>query len=259
MSRGQGAVGAFRAELRKLWTVRTTLVLTLVGFGLVVLSSSVGLFSSIMGEAFTGTDEQVGDAIAQIGGSAMIVLIVALLAMTTEFRHGTIGRTLQITPSRTRMLAAKLAAGAAYALAYFVASLVLVVLLLMAAAAYHGVGLDPGPATVTALWQGPVGLVLNAVLGVAVGALIRSQVVAVSLTLVWLFVVENLFAALWPAVGRWLPFQALSSLFISRDALPAAPESGVALLEPAVALAVFLGYVLAASLAAVVLLRTRDV
>jgi ABC-2 type transport system permease protein len=252
-------LNAFRAELRKLRTVRTTLVLTLIGWGVVVLSTSAGLFSSLAGPGFSGTDGQVSESIGQIGGSSMIVLIVALLTMTTEFRHGTIGRTLQITPSRTRMLAAKMSAGITYALAYFVSSLLLVAILVAIASVVRDASVTLGPETLTALWHGPVGLILNAVLGVAVGALVRSQVVAITLTLVWLFVIENLFAALLPQVGRWLPFQALNSLFIAQEEIPAAPEAGVTLLEPPAALATFLTYVLVASAAAVVLMRTRDV
>jgi ABC-2 type transport system permease protein len=249
----------YLAELRKLRTVRTTWVLTGIGWALVVLTSATALFSEALGPAFTGADQDIADAIAQIGGNAIIVLVVALLAMTTEFRHGTIGRTLQITPSRSRVLVAKLAAGVTYALAFFVTGLVIVVLLVGVAGLTRDVALAPGAATVRALWQGPVGLGLNAMLGVAVGALIRSQVVAITVTLVWLFVVENLVAALRPSIGRWLPFQALSSLFIPRDALPAGADAGVTLLDPPVALAAFLGYVAAAAVAAGVLLRTRDV
>lgn len=247
------------AELRKWWTVRTTWVLTLLGWALVALTTAAGLFSELAGTPFTGSDPEVAQAVGQIGANAMIVLVVALLAMTTEFRHGTIGRTFQITPSRTRVLAAKLTAGVVYALAFFLTSLVVVAALVLLAAAVHGGGVAVGGETATALWQGPLGLALNAVLGVAVGALIRSQVVAITLTLVWLFIVENLVTALRPAVGRWLPFQALNALFLPQEALQAAPEGAVLPLAPASALAAFLAYVAVATAAAAVLLRTRDV
>lgn len=247
---------AFRSELRKIRTVRATWILTLIGLLLVGLGGGATLFSSLSGVRFSGADGEIAQAIDQVGGSAMIVLIVALMSMTTEFRHGTIGRTLQITPSRTRMLAAKLAGGAAYALLFFVLGLVVITALLLLAVVLRDVSLDPGSDTVTALWQGPVGLVLNAIFGIAIGALIRSQAVAITVTLIWLFVVENLLSALVPAVARWLPFRALSSLFIPAEM---AAQSGGMLLAPLVALAVFLGYVAVASAAAVVLMKVRDV
>jgi ABC-2 type transport system permease protein len=252
-------VNALRGELRKLWTVRTTWIITALGWGLVALTTATALFTTLITERFGGTDAEVAAAVEQLGSTAIIVLIVALLAMTTEFRHGTIGRTLQIVPSRTRVLLAKLGAGAAYALTYFVTSLAIVGVLLGLASVVYGVSLSVGTLTVAALWQAPVALLLNAVLGVAVGALLRSQVVAITVALLWFFVAENIIATLLPAAGRWLPFQALNSLFIGEEARQAALDAGVALLSTPAALSLFLAYVAAASIAAVTLMRTRDV
>jgi ABC-2 type transport system permease protein len=252
-------MNAFRAEVRKLLTVKTTWVITAFGWGLVVLVTSAAVFSTLIGEPFAGTDPEIAAAVEQLGSTAIIVLIVALLAMTTEFRYGTIGRTLQIVPSRTRVLVAKLAAGVVYALAYYLTSLALVGALLALGSAVHGLSLSAGALTVAALWQAPVALVLNAVLGVAVGALLRSQVVAITAVLLWFFVAENIIATLLPAAGRWLPFQALNSLFLGEETRQAAAEAGAQLLSSPAALGVFLAYVAAAGIAAVTLLRTRDV
>jgi ABC-2 type transport system permease protein len=247
------------AEVRKLWTVRTTWVLTAIGLGLVVLTTSTLVFSELVVGPFTGSEAQVAAAVDQIGSNAIIVLVVALLAITTEFRHGTIGRTLQLTPSRAAVLVAKLGVGVVYAVAFFAVSLVLVGGLLLVGAGVEGTSLRFGGEVGRSLWQGAVGLSLNAMFGVAVGALIRSQVVAITVVLVWLFVVENLFAALWPDIGRWLPFQALGALFLSDEVLVNVPEGFTSPLEPAIALATFLAYVLLATVTAGVLLRHRDV
>jgi ABC-2 type transport system permease protein len=247
------------AEVRKLWTVRTTWVLTLLGLGLVALTTGTLVFSTLVVGPFTGAESQVAAAVDQIGSNAIFVLVVALLAMTTEFRHGTIGRTLQLTPSRSAVLTSKLGVGVVYAFAFFAVSLVVVAVLLLLGTVTEGASLEVGGLVGRAVWQGLVGLALNAMLGVAVGALIRSQVVAITLVLVWLFVVENLFAALWPGLGRWLPFQALNALFLSEDVLTNAPEGMATPLEPSVALAVFLAYVLVATVTAGSLLRVRDV
>jgi hypothetical protein len=72
---------------------------------------------------------------------------------------------------------------------------------------------------------------------------------------VWLCVVENLVTALRPEIGRWLPLQAVNSLFIPGDPLAATPDGTVLPLEPALVLTAFLGYAAAATVAAVVLLR----
>jgi ABC-2 type transport system permease protein len=251
--------GLIAAEIRKLRTVRTTWVLTLIGLALVVLSSSVFVFAEELSGPFGGTDAEVGATVDQIGSNAVIILIVAILVVTTEFRHGTIGRTLQLTPSRTRVLAAKTVTGAIYAVAFFLAGVVVVAAVVAIGAAVKDVPVEVGSATYTALWQGPVGLALNATFGVAIGALLRSQVVTITLTLVWLFVAEQLVTGLLPTVGRWLPFQALNALFLSDEVLANIPEGQMMPLEPTLALPVFLAYVAVAVVAAGVLLRTRDV
>jgi ABC-2 type transport system permease protein len=247
------------AEVRKLRTVRTTWILTVLGLVLVALTTGTLVFSDLVVGPFTGSSAQVAAAVDQIGSNAIIVLVVGLLAMTTEFRHGTIGRTLQLTPSRTRVLVSKLSIGVVYAVAFFVASLVVVAVMLAIAAVTQDVSLQVGGEVGTALWQGLVGLSLNGIFGVAVGALIRSQVVAITLLLVWLFVVENLFAALWPEIARWLPFQALNALFLSEEVLANVPDGMAAPLEPTLALTVFLAYVLVAAGTAGTLMRVRDV
>jgi ABC-2 type transport system permease protein len=251
--------GIVAAEARKLWTIRTSWVLTAVGLGFVGLQVGFYVFEDQFTGVFTGTEAQVAAAIDQIASGSFMVLVVAVLAITNEFRHGTVGRSLQLTPSRTRLLAGKLAIAALYGLAFFVAGLVLVGVLLALAAPRAAVSLASGPAVVTALWHGPVALVLTGVLGVAVGALIRSQVVAVTVSLVWIFVVENLFTGLAPAIARWLPFQALQAVFLSDELLAGMPEGRPSPLEPAVALTVYLAYVVVFAVAAGVLLRSRDV
>lgn len=247
------------AEIRKLRTVRTTWVLTALGWALVILSSTVFLFVEEVSGPFGGTDGEVAAAVDQIGSNSVIILIVAILLVTTEFRHGTIGRTLQLTPSRTRVLTSKMATGTLYAVAFFVTSLAIVAVVVAVTAAIRNVPLEVGPETLMALWQGPVGLGLTALLGVAVGALLRSQVVTITVTLVWLFIAENLVNGLLPSVGRWLPFQALNALFLSDEMLSGMPEGRMLPLDPPVALVTFLAYVLVAVVAAGILLRTRDV
>lgn len=249
-------MGLIVAEIRKLTTMRTTWVVTLLGIVLVAVSATFAVFLDLFGGAFTGTDEQVALVIGQIVGNSAIVLVVAILAVTTEFRHGTIGRTLQLVPSRTRVLAAKLVAGVGYAIAFFAAGMVVVALFVLLGADE----LQVGSAALDALWQGATALVLTAILGSAVGALLRSQVVAVIVALVWVFAIEPPLAFFLPRVGRWLPFQLLSALSTTEE-MTAGPD-GMAMAQPveaAVALPLFFGYVAVATIAAGLLMRYRDV
>jgi len=251
--------GLLRSEMRKLTTGRILLVLTLVGLGLTAAGASFGLFATDLTGPFTGSTRQVADAIAAVGSTAVIALIVGILSVTTEFRHQTIGRTLQIAPSRTRVLVAKLVASVAYALVLVVLTLAVTAVMLVIAAGVNGVSLEWGPEATRALWQAPIGFALNAMLGVAVGALLRSQVVALTVTLVWLFVVETLVFFLAPSIARFLPFAALEALFV--DSASDVIDMGVtyAPLDPGVALIVFLSYVVVACVAAGVHLTRGDV
>lgn len=243
------------AEIRKLTSVRTTWIITLVGLLFVAMTAGLFVFAEEAFGPYEGTDGQLAAVVDQIGGMSVIVLVVGLLAMTTEFRHGTIGRTLQLTPSRTTVLSAKVVVGMAYGVVFFALGLLIVGVLVTIA----GEGFAFGEETVASLWQGPVGLALTAMFGVALGALLRNQVVAITVTLIYLFVGETLVNQFRPEVARWMPFQALNALFLSDEALASAPEGMVTPLEPLVGLAVFLGYVLVFSVAAVVLMRKRDV
>jgi ABC-2 type transport system permease protein len=252
-------MGLFNAELRKLRTVWTTWILTFVGWVFVAFSAGFYTLESEISGAFTGTVDQVAAAIDQVGGNSVFVLVVALMLVTTEFRHGTIGRTLQLTPSRTRVLVAKGLAGAGYAAAFFVTSLVVVALFVGLRLAVADVSLQFGEPVWTAMWQGAAALVLTALFGVAIGALIRGQVVAITLSLVWIFVLEQMINAFWPEIGRWLPFQALNAIFLSDEVMATVPAGMIQPLEAGVALPLFLGYVLVAATAAAILMRVRDV
>jgi ABC-2 type transport system permease protein len=253
--------GLLRSELRKLTAGRTVLVLTFFGLVLTAASASFGLFATELTGPFTGSVRDVADAVAAVGGAAVIALVVGILSVTTEFRHGTIGRTLQIAPSRARVLVAKLVAGVGYSVVLVTLSLAVVAAMLAGATAVNDVGLTWGTEATRTLWQAPVGFALNAMLGVAIGALLRSQVVAITVTLVWMFVVESLVFFLLPSVARFLPFTALEALF--PDTSGAAVEAGMGIafvpLDQGAALAVFLGYVVAACIAAGVHLTRGDV
>ena len=243
------------AEVRKLTTVWTTAILTLVGIALAGVGGAFFVFESEFSGEFLGQDAQIAAVIDQVGGVAIIAMVVGLLSVTTEFRHQTIGRTFQLVPSRTRVVVTKMLVGAVYGLVFFALGL----LPLLGVLLVSGSELDMGELTRSALWQGPVGLALMTVFGVALGALLRSQVVAVALALVHFFIVESLFVQFLPEVGRWLPFQALNALFTSEETSAMAGEMAPLVLEPLTGLAVFLGYVALAAAAAVVLMRTRDV
>jgi hypothetical protein len=98
-------------------------------------------------------------------------------------------------------------------------------------------------------------LAATAAIGVAVGALVRHQIVAVVGVLVWMTVVQQIVVTELPRVGRWLPGGATLSVLQQGQATGLDGE----LLPPAVGGLILLGYVVVAILLAVSVTRQRDV
>ncbi|MGW3471387.1 hypothetical protein ACWDKQ_23680 [Saccharopolyspora sp. NPDC000995] len=149
----------------------------------------------------------------------MVVLVLAALSITTEYRFGTIRATFQAVPNRTTALLAKTVVVA------------MVALIIGEVAAFGSWGVAKLLATGSDLafataddWRhvAGVGLVfaISAVLAVAVGALLRQTAGAVALLLLWPLLVESL-VGLIPKVGgdvrKWMPFNAADH-FISGTA-----------------------------------------
>jgi hypothetical protein len=100
-----------RSELFKLRTTRTTLILAL-GMVAIVLAATLG-----QGLATDASDlgrESTQRGFFATGGLGLIfAALVGIMAVTGEFRHGTIRPTLVFSPRRERVLAAKVAVAAA--------------------------------------------------------------------------------------------------------------------------------------------------
>ena len=97
-------------------------------------------------------------------------------------------------------------------------------------------------------------MALYGVMGLAVGALLRNQIVAVVVTLIWLTAVEHLLIGELPQVGRWTSGGAANGLLqlgstVSTDGTLDAPIGGLLLI----------GYTAAAVALALVVVPRRDV
>jgi ABC-2 type transport system permease protein len=245
---------AFASELLKLRTTRTFYALVLSAVLLTVALSvlAASLSSWRPGETAPGED-LVGLAFF---GQAF-ALVLGLLSVTTEFRHGTIAPTLLAVPARSRLIAAKVAA---HLLAGFVLGLAAVLLDLLAVEAILGVrGIDSGTSPGEALrWS--LGLAAGAALlagvGVGVGTIVRNQVGALVGGFAWLFVAEPLLSAV-PKVGDGFARFGLGGLSDGLDGFSG--DGGIDLLPQIPAGLVLAGYVALAAVVGATLLRRRDV
>ncbi|MHA7134762.1 hypothetical protein [Oerskovia turbata] len=130
------------------------------------------------------------------GVSVICLLLLGVLAVTTDFRTGGIVPTALVVPSRLRVLGGKAGAVATVALVIGAGLAVLTALgLFVGVASTPGAQLQIDAADVLGVWgRGLLVLVLFAWLGLGIGTLIRGQVAAI-LVVVGLVLVEPMVQA----------------------------------------------------------------
>ena len=233
-----------RAELLKQRTTRTTLGMLAAVLGLVIAAIAVHAFGLPVHSVGSGSNQlgifiDVGENLGSI-----FAALVGAIAITGEIRHGTIRPTLLGTPQRGRVVGAKavtalvlgvvfgaLATGAAAGAGTLFLS-IRNVPLHVAAGDY--VLLVAGGATAAALW---------AVIGLGVGAIVRSQVPTVVGLLVWVLFVENILVGSVPNVGKFAPGALGRAIAGASNGTVSAPAIGLALLALYAVASVTLGWV----------------
>lgn len=185
--------------------------------------------------------------------STVMAVITGTLMFTSEVQHGTLATAITAQPARWVTVAAKTAIAAGFGLAIGVAGMI--------AGVSGGVlgGLDAGDTSgmrATAGW----GLMLTsvaAVFGLGIGMIVKHSAAAISMTLVWTFVIENLFRGFAPpTVWRYLPFNPANGL-LSIETTSDPEALAVALTRVQDAL-LFSSYTVAALIIGTVLLYRRD-
>jgi ABC-2 type transport system permease protein len=198
-----------RAELLKLVTTRLLLWLGLlvVGFEVLVIALHVGNDSL---ESLAQPSSQ-RDAVSIAAVSALVALILGIVASAGEYTHATISHTLLVAPVRTRVAAAKLGAaalaGALLALASAVFAWAFAALLL--AARSVPVHLFAG-ATLRLVLGMTLAAAITGALGVGFGLLLRRQTAAIVVVLLWLLVGEPLIAI--AGAERYAPGHVIASV-----------------------------------------------
>ena len=177
------------SELLKLRTTRT--FYALMG-GAVALIVIIAVLGAALG-TFKNTGTPGRDLLAVAGLAPLFALVIGVIGVTAEFRHGTITPSLLVEPVRTWLMAAKLAA-------QLIVGLVLGLFCYgVCAGIVAGVlssrGIATGMSTsdwIGAVIGGAVATMLYAAFGLGVGALLRNQTGAIVVVLAWVFVIENL-------------------------------------------------------------------
>jgi ABC-2 type transport system permease protein len=245
-----------RAEWTKLFTTRVWIGL-LVGACVMVAGFTV-LLTAFAGNPESGlppvgTEIYEQLAFATAANVVVLFLILGIIGMTQEYRHRTATPTFLTTPRRGRVVIAKLLAYALAAVPLALLVLAVNVLVVYVHAGARGASPELTGDNLRVLASSGLALVVYAVIGVGIGALLRNQVGAIVGALVYLFVVEPIIRQI-PATApayRWMPGGALEALTATFD--------GPDLLEPWQGGLLLLGYGLVAALLGTVLAVRRDV
>ena len=129
-------------------------------------------------------------AAASSGG--VLMLVIGILMIAGEFRHNTITSTFLVTPDRKRVVGAKLAASAIVGVAIgIVASLLTLAIALPWLSRASSISARTARDILVVLAGGIAATAIGGLDGSRLGALMTNQTVAVTATLVWVFVVER--------------------------------------------------------------------
>jgi ABC-2 type transport system permease protein len=182
---------ALSSELLKLRTTRTFYALVGSAMGLVLLIVGIAAAAA----TFSSTDLNPGRDLLTIASlTSLFGIVLGILAVGSEFRHGTITPTLLVIPDRRRLMVAKL-------IVHFFAGLLFGLLTFLLAwgvmaAIFSARGIDTGlggGGDARAMLIGmALATALYAAFGVGIGAVVRNQVGAIVGTLAYIFVVETL-------------------------------------------------------------------
>jgi ABC-2 type transport system permease protein len=247
-----------RAELLKLRSTRTAL-------GLFITILVVTLVPLILLMALLPEDWLANDGVSGFLGTAsalvpLVLLVFGVLGMTNEYRHGTITYSYLVTPRRWQVMVMKLVIYALVGMVTMLVAVVLVYLVIRIGSAVRGLEIDPtGGSTLGDYARQIVVAGLITTFGVALGALIRAQIITVAGVLIWALFVENLIYLLKPAVGNWLPFvvfNQVSAVQMPGDGVNAITNTGLSRPE---AFLVSIAYIAIVSVAAVFISLRRDV
>jgi ABC-2 type transport system permease protein len=249
-----------RAEWTKLFTTR-------VWIGLVLGACAIaGGFAALL-TGFAGVTQNGQQGIPPVGSpqfeqaafavstnGTVLLLILGIIGMTQEYRHRTATPTFLTTPRRGRVVIGKLIAYGLVAIPLSLAVLAVDVLVVEIYAGARGAAPSLTGDNLRVLLGAWAALVIYAVIGVGVGALLRNQVGAIVGALVYIFVIEGIIIRAIPAIApafKWLPGGALQAM--------TATLNSTDLLEPWQGALLLLGYGLAFALLGTFLAVRRDV
>jgi ABC-type transport system involved in multi-copper enzyme maturation permease subunit len=253
-------IGLVRAEWTKLFTTRVWI--GLLAGAVLLVGGFTALFTGLAGVTDRNGQQGVPPvsdpqfqqvAFAQIAGAVVFVVILGIIGMTQEYRHRTATPTFLTTPRRGRVVAAKVLAYLLVGIPFAVIVTAVNLIVLEIYARARGTAPSLGGDNLRVILGAGSALVIYAVIGVGIGALLRNQVGAIVGALVYLYVIEPLVGGIGAisSAYKWLPGGALRAM--------TTPFGGPDVLHPWQGALLLLGYGLLAAVLGTLLTVRRDV
>jgi hypothetical protein len=239
-------MNVLHSEWLKLVSVRTTW--GLLGAMVLIEGLAAGLVTGL-GDV---EDLRRGNVSTYIVGThlaTVFMFTLGALLSTNEFRHGTANSTFVITPRRERVILAKVAVGIAVGIAGALLYIAVNAGLGLSILSSRGIDVDSDLAVNGYLGVG-TGLVLGCLFGVALGALLRNQVLTIIVGLVLFLLAGTATLFIGNDVGQYFPGEALLAL---------QNTPGVDLLSQVDGGLVLAGYCVVLGIAGAVFTRQREI
>jgi len=207
------------SEWRKVMTTKMMWVLAAVGLvysgvnAITLTLLATGIIPGVPGDLGTMLmdPDYIATLLGQSASAATFVLVLGIIAMTSEYRHMTITSTFLATPRRGRVLTSKMVLYGLLGAAIAVVTVAAVTVTVIVTVSFF----EHAPITAGAVGSvfigALIGFTLYAILGVSLGALIRSQIAAIVIALVWIMLIETLVGLAFPVIAKWMPGGALNA------------------------------------------------
>lgn len=252
-------IGLVRSEFRKIQTTRMTLVLLISSVFLtamyVVLYALLAGFDNGTGQTLPPLTEEMSVRMvySSLGSAYIIVLVFGIIGFTQEIRHRTATLTYLVSPHRGQVIFAKFIAHGVWGIVFALVNLAVglpLALWLVNSRPHFDI---PTRDVIDVSIGVTVAFALYAILGVTIGALVRNQIAAIVGALVWVMIIEAVFIAILPNVGKWMPAGAASSMMQARAL------DGAKYLDPVPGAFLLLAYAILFAVIATLTTNKRDV
>jgi ABC-2 type transport system permease protein len=221
-----------RSEVLKIRSTQVWMWMVLLAVAFTALGSITSVYSTIDDHNNGGSQIDYYNIFTQSQSAAVALLVLGLLGLTTEFRHKTITPTLLATPNRWRLLIGKALSYGLFSLVYALICVIVNFAIVIVWLNAKGIAVEFGHGVPGGVLKSYLSLVLTALFGLGLGALIKNQAASMVFGIVYFFILDSLLNFV-PGVRKgyaWTPGGAIKA-FTSNGHVDGMPDD-VHLLSP---------------------------